>query len=110
MFIVYGQFIFIVIVCLIMFVALFIFAIQHRKLVAAGHTTAESIKMGQVLNAKHREWIKIDQELTKRKSELTNKEEMELVDKGANLERQMIDIELYGKEGFFRNLKEIFNE
>lgn len=98
MFIIYGQYLFILTVCLIMGVALLIFGIHHTRLISSGRTTAENIKVGQLINQKNRQWLVVERDLLNLDKKLTAKQELELTDKREKLEQEMLTIDRYGRQ------------
>ena len=108
MFIVYGQFLFVLIVCLLLGIALFIFAITHYKIIKKGRTTAENIKVSQLLHQKYKKILSLTAEMKELKKGSKSEEEA-ITKKIDELENEMLEIDAYGKtNSFWENLKEVF--
>ena len=109
-FIQHGQFVFVLIVCLILGVSLLLFTITHIKTIAKGRTTAENIKVHQLLVERYRKIKNLTTELSElKKSKKNSKGEEEAIQKKIDeLENEMLAIDDYGKKGFKANMKEIF--
>jgi hypothetical protein len=84
------------------------FLITHYKIIANGRTTAENIKVNQLLHEKYKKIRNLNTEMQALKKSNTAKEEEAIKKKIDELENEMLTIDEYGKKGFWENLKEIF--
>ena len=105
----YQPYLFTLFICLVMGVALLFFTIHHLGLIKSGRTTAENIKVGDILRKKLREFDNIQAEIDSLTQPNDSGKKNELLKKQGKLTEEIYKVDEYGKKGLQDNLKEVFS-